>query len=84
MKTEGTVFFKTGAWILLLAGFGHAGAAFLDGFLSGAFSPASDEAMTVVAALFYFWLPLAILAASLICLIIARCNRGKGGAYAAR
>jgi hypothetical protein len=151
-------FFNIGAWILLLAGFAHALIAFLDAFLSGAFSPVSENAlealkntslnithwlngsntavfesawgayigfaiavglltsfiglilllavnfndvndarnrrllyaalsasavMTVIAALFYFWFPLTILAVSLVCFTIAwlkmtQENRGKG------
>jgi Ca2+/Na+ antiporter len=159
MKTEGTAFFKTGAWILLLAGFAHAAVAFFDIFLSGAFSPASDGALTVlkdtslnisdwlggsntavfesawgayigfaiavglltgfiglflllalnsrdfkdacnrrllytalvmsvvmtlIAALFYFWFPLTVYAAVLICFIIAWFKQGKGDSHAAR
>ena len=156
MKTESMIFFKTGAWILLLAGFGHAAVAITDTFLNGAFSPVSDEAITVlkntslnitdwlgggntavfesawgayigfaigvglligfaglllvflsarentvdnrilavsfaisavmtaVAALFYFWFPLAILTAGLVCFILAWFTRRKGESYAAR
>jgi uncharacterized membrane protein len=156
MKTKSMVFFKTGAWILLLAGFVHAAIALTDTFLEGAFSPVSGEAITVlkntslnitdwlwggntavfesawgayigfaigvglligftglllvflsgrenevdnrilavslamsavmtaVAALFYFWFPLAILTASLACFIIAWFTGRKGESYAAR
>jgi hypothetical protein len=45
MKSKGMVFFKTGAWILLAAGTGHTLLAIPDVFISGPFSPASDEAL---------------------------------------
>jgi hypothetical protein len=40
--------------------------------------------MTVIAALFYFWFPLSILATSLVCFIIAVITLPKGISYAAR
>jgi hypothetical protein len=42
---KGMTFFKAGAWILVVAGFGHAIAAIPDIFLSGLFSPASEDAL---------------------------------------
>jgi hypothetical protein len=160
MNSKGMTFFKTGAWILLVAGFAHALIAAPDAWMQGAFSPASDElitvmktahvnivdflngngtsiiggtawgssigfaiavgvemgfvglilllavnfkdandarnrrllyaalgvsaVMTVVAALFYFWFPLTILAASLICFTITAITMPKGATNAAR
>jgi hypothetical protein len=159
MKNNGMMFFKIGAWILMLAGFAHALIALPDAWMQGGFSPVSADAldalkntslnitdwlrggntavfesawgaytgfaigvglltgfiglllllavnfkdakdarnrrllkaaiglsavMTVIAALFYFWFPLTILAASLICFIIAAITMPKGAANAAR
>jgi hypothetical protein len=44
-ERKGTIFFKAGAWILLVAGFGHAIAAIPDIFCSGLFSPGTDSAL---------------------------------------
>jgi uncharacterized Tic20 family protein len=45
---KGMRFFKWGAWILVVAGFGHAIAAIPDTFLSGLFSPASPDAIAAL------------------------------------
>jgi hypothetical protein len=48
MKTKAMTFFKIGAWILTLAGFAHAAIALPDAWMHGAFSPASDDLITVM------------------------------------
>ena len=44
-ERKGIVFFKAGAWILLVAGFGHAIAAIPDIFYSGLFSPGTGSTL---------------------------------------
>jgi hypothetical protein len=159
MKNRAMTFFKIGALILLLAGFAHAAIALPDAWIQGAFSPALENAitmlkdtslnitewlrggntavfesawgaytgfaiavgvetgfvglilllavnskdvndarnrrllnaalgvsavMTIIAALFYFWFPLTILGASLVCFIITRLSMPKGAANAVK
>jgi hypothetical protein len=48
MTTKAIAFFKAGAWIIMLAGFGHGAAALYDMFGSGAFSPSSAPALAAL------------------------------------
>jgi hypothetical protein len=45
MKSKAMKFYRTGAWILMLAGIGHTCLALPDTFLSGPFSPVSAEVL---------------------------------------
>jgi hypothetical protein len=45
MKNKAVTFFRTGAWILMVAGIGHTCLALPDAFLSGVFSPVSPEVL---------------------------------------
>jgi hypothetical protein len=160
MKNSSMAFFKTGAWILVVAGWAHAAIALPDAWMQGAFSPASGDlitamksghlnivdflkgngtsiiggtvwgasigfaiavgvligflgvlllvavdfndaagarnrrllytaiaasaVMTAIAAFFYFWFPLTILAASLVCFVLALTSSLKGASYVVR
>ena len=48
MTTKAMAFFKTGAWILMLAGFGHGAVALYDMFASGVFSPSSATTLAAM------------------------------------